>query len=100
MSANCARPWPPSPGIGAACRYAFVADVVHDDRGTRERGGRTIMEKLTIYIGLMIGGIIGGYLPVVLFHVSSFSWVSLICGFVGCIVGAWLGWKLTLWIGE
>ena len=58
------------------------------------------MEKLTIYIGLMIGGIVGGYLPVVLFHVSSFSWVSLICGFVGCIVGVWLGRKLTLWIGE
>ncbi len=58
------------------------------------------MAKLTIYIGLMIGGIIGGYLPVVLFHVSSFSWVSLVCGFVGCIVGLWLGWKLTLWIEE
>ena len=44
------------------------------------------MEKLTIYIGLTIGGIIGGCLPVVLFHVSAFSWVSLICGFVGCFV--------------
>jgi hypothetical protein len=52
------------------------------------------MEKLTIYIGLTIGGIIGGYLPVALFHVSGLSWVSLVCGFVGL----WLGWKLTLWI--
>ena len=58
------------------------------------------MEKLTIYIGLTIGGIVGGYLPVVLFNVSAFSWLSLICGFVGCIVGVWLGWKLTLWIEE
>ena len=58
------------------------------------------MEKLTLYIGLMMGGIIGGYLPVVLFHVSGFSWVSLVCGFVGCIVGLWLGWKLTLLIEE
>ena len=58
------------------------------------------VEKLTIYIGRMVGGIIGGHLPVVLFHVSAFSWLSLICGFVGCIVGVWLGWKLTLWIGE
>jgi len=58
------------------------------------------MAKLTIYIGLTIGGIIGGYLPVVLFQVSSFSWVSLLCGFVGCLVGLWLGWKLTLWIEE
>ena len=58
------------------------------------------MEKLTIYIGLTIGGILGGYLPVVLFGASGFSLLSLVCGFVGCIVGAWLGWKLTLWIGE
>jgi len=58
------------------------------------------MEKLTIYIGLTIGGIVGAYLPVVLFQVGGLSLVSLVCGFVGCIVGAWLGWKLTLWIGE
>jgi len=49
---------------------------------------------------LTIGGMIGGYLPVVLFQVSGFSWLSLVCGFVGCIVGLWLGWKLTLWIEE
>ena len=66
----------------------------------RALGGRTTMEKLTIYIGLTIGGIIGGYLPVVLFQVSGFSWVSLVCGFVGCLVGVWLGWKLTRWIEE
>jgi hypothetical protein len=66
----------------------------------RELSGRTTMEKLTIYIGLTIGGIVGAYLPVVLFHVSGLSLVSLVGGFVGAIVGAWLGWKLTLWIGE
>jgi hypothetical protein len=77
-----------------------MADATGDDHGTGELSGRTTMEKLTIYIGLTIGGIIGGYLPVVLFQVSAFSWLSLICGFVGCIVGVWLGWKLTLWIEE
>jgi hypothetical protein len=77
-----------------------VVDAVGDDNGTGELNGRTTMEKLTIYIGLTIGGIIGGYLPVVLLHVSAFSWVSLVCGFVGCFVGVWLGWKLTLWIEE
>jgi hypothetical protein len=58
------------------------------------------VEKLTIYIGLTIGGIVGGYLPVVLFHVSTFSWISILLGFVGCVIGAWLGWKVTLWIEE
>ena len=55
---------------------------------------------MTIYIGLTVGGIVGGYLPVVLFHVSAFSWVSILLGFVGCVVGAWVGWKVTLWIEE
>jgi uncharacterized membrane protein YeaQ/YmgE (transglycosylase-associated protein family) len=77
-----------------------LADAVDDAYGTSELSGGTTMEKLTIYIGLTIGSIIGGYLPVVLFNVSAFSWLSLICGFVGCIVGVWLGWKLTLWIEE
>ena len=60
----------------------------------------TTVEKLTIAIGLTLGGIIGGYLPVVLFDVSTFSWVSLVCGFLGCLAGLWLGWKLTLWIEQ
>ena len=58
------------------------------------------MAKLTIYIGLTIGGIVGGYLPVALFGVGAFSLVSLVCSFVGCVIGMWLGWKLTLWIEE
>jgi hypothetical protein len=65
-----------------------------------KRSERTVVEKLTIYIGLTIGGIVGGYLPVVLFRAGTFSLVSLVCGFIGCIVGAWLGWKLTQWIEE
>jgi len=43
---------------------------------------------------------IGGCLPVALLHVSGFSWASLVCGFAGCLVGVWLGWKLTRWIEE
>jgi hypothetical protein len=58
------------------------------------------VEKLTIYIGLTVGGIVGGYLPVLLFHASAFSVLSLVLGLVGCVVGAWLGWKVTLWIDE
>ena len=77
---------PDSSHLGAACLVGTlgrvtcssvdVADVAHGDRGTRELGGRTMMEKVTISIGLTVDG------------------------FVGCIVGLWLGWRLTLWIGE
>ena len=58
------------------------------------------MEKLAIYMGLTIGSIVGGYLPVVLLGVSAFSWVSFLFGFIGAVVGTWLGWKLTLWVDE
>ncbi len=58
------------------------------------------MGKLTIYMGLTVGGIIGGYLPVALLHVSTFSILSIVCGFVGCVVGLWVGWKLMTWIED
>ncbi len=58
------------------------------------------MEKLIIYIGLAIGAAVGAYLPVVLLGVSTFSWVSLGCGLLGGILGVWLGWRLTSWVGD
>jgi hypothetical protein len=58
------------------------------------------VSKTVIYMGLTIGGVIGGYVPVALFHVSAFSILSIVCGFVGCLIGLWLGWKLTTWIED
>jgi hypothetical protein len=43
---------------------------------------------------------IGAYVPVLALGVSTFSWVSLACGVLGGIVGIWLGWKLTSWVGD
>jgi hypothetical protein len=53
---------------------------------------------MTLYIGLFVGGTVGSYLPVALFGSGWFSAASIIGGFVGCVVGLWLGWKLTEWI--
>jgi hypothetical protein len=78
----------------------LLTDVADDEVRDRQVLRKDDMQKLTIAIGLTLGSILGGYLPVVLFHVSSFSWLSLVCGFIGCLVGIWLGWKLTLWIEE
>jgi hypothetical protein len=58
------------------------------------------MEKLIIYIGLAVGAMVGAYVPVVLLDVSTFSWVSLVCGVLGGVIGIWLGWKLTSWVGD
>jgi uncharacterized membrane protein YeaQ/YmgE (transglycosylase-associated protein family) len=56
------------------------------------------MEKITIYIGLFVGSIVGGWLPTALSGSGWFSAASLVMGFVGAVVGTWLGWKLTQWI--
>jgi uncharacterized membrane protein YeaQ/YmgE (transglycosylase-associated protein family) len=56
------------------------------------------VEKMTMYLGVFVGGTIGGYLPVTLLHVGWFSWESIVFGFVGSAVGLWLGWRLTQWI--
>ena len=41
-----------------------------------------------------VGGVVGGYLPI-LFGAGSFSGWSLLGGFVGGIVGIWVGYKLS-----
>jgi uncharacterized membrane protein len=58
------------------------------------------MAKTIIYIGAGIGGIVGAYAPVALFHVSEFGGVSLVAGFIGGAVGIWLGYKLSQWVEE
>jgi len=58
------------------------------------------MARATIAIGVVVGSIVGAYVPMLLFHASAFSVLSFVMGTVGAIVGAWLAWKLTLWIEE
>ena len=53
-----------------------------------------------MYIGLFVGGIVGSCLPVALFGSGWFSAASIIGGFVGSVIGLWLGWRLTEWIGS
>jgi hypothetical protein len=51
------------------------------------------MNKKLIFLGLIIGSTIGGYLPVI-FGLSAFSMTSVICGAIGGILGIWLAFKL------
>jgi hypothetical protein len=56
------------------------------------------MEKMTISFGLFLGSIIGSWVPVVLFGQGWLSAASFVGGFVGAVLGTWLGWRLTQWI--
>jgi hypothetical protein len=50
--------------------------------------------KSTVWIGIFIGSIIGGYIPV-LFGVSIFSFWSVIGNGVGGLLGIWIAYKFS-----
>jgi len=50
------------------------------------------MEKKTIYLGMIIGGVAGGYVPA-LWGAGLFSVSSIIGSAIGAILGVWLTFK-------
>jgi uncharacterized membrane protein YjjB (DUF3815 family) len=52
------------------------------------------MNKQLIYLLAGVGGIIGAYVPVWLFHQSDFSIASILGSGLGGIIGIWLAVKL------
>ncbi|HWZ65367.1 MAG TPA: hypothetical protein VNX65_01055 [Patescibacteria group bacterium] len=54
--------------------------------------------KPAIYIGASIGGIVGGYIPV-LWGAGLFDLSSILLGAVGTALGAWLGYKAAKYYG-
>jgi hypothetical protein len=52
------------------------------------------MDKRIIYIGMIIGSVAGGYLPL-LWGAGVFSVSSILCGGLGGILGIWAAWRLT-----
>jgi hypothetical protein len=52
------------------------------------------MNKGMLYLWITIGGIVGSYLPVILFHVSGLSAISIVGGVIGGLAGIWVAIKL------
>lgn len=50
--------------------------------------------KKTIYFMMFIGGIVGGYIPL-LWGAGYFSFSSIIFNALGAFLGIWIGFKLT-----
>ena len=44
--------------------------------------------------GMIVGSIIGGYLPV-LFGLSALSYTTILTSGLGGLIGIWLGYKLS-----
>jgi hypothetical protein len=51
-------------------------------------------QKKVIMVGMVVGSLIGGYIPV-LFGAGSFSFTSLFASGAGAILGIWLVYRLT-----
>jgi hypothetical protein len=52
------------------------------------------MGKSVIGISAGFGAFVGGYVPM-LWGASSFSLISVACGFLGGIAGVWLGVRVS-----
>lgn len=53
------------------------------------------MSKKTVYLFATIGGFIGSYLPVLIFHDNNmFSAWSIFGGLVGGLGGVWVAYKV------
>jgi hypothetical protein len=53
------------------------------------------MTKGLIYLFIFIGGTVGSYLPVILFHAGFFSLWSIVGSLIGSFAGLWVGYKLS-----
>lgn len=58
------------------------------------------MDKLFIYGGITLGGILGAYIPVWLFGVNELSLLSLIGGTIGSFIGLYFGYQAKQNFGE
>ena len=49
---------------------------------------------MILYGGATLGGLLGGYLPVLLVHASELGLASILSGTIGGFLGLWVGFKV------
>ena len=52
-----------------------------------------------VYIFVTIGGLVGSYIPVLLWHASAFSIASILGGVIGGVAGIWAAVKMMQYVG-
>lgn len=56
------------------------------------------MSKLLIGIGMFLGSTVGSYVPL-LWGGSVFSFTSILFGVIGGLLGIWLGYQVSKYLG-
>lgn len=56
------------------------------------------MSKLLIGIGMFLGSTVGSYVPL-LWGGSVFSFTSIFFGVIGGLLGIWLGYQVSKYLG-
>jgi uncharacterized membrane protein YeaQ/YmgE (transglycosylase-associated protein family) len=51
------------------------------------------MDKKIVMLGMVFGSFIGGWLPT-FFGVGAFSFISVLAGFFGGVVGIWITYRM------
>lgn len=51
--------------------------------------------KRFIYFGMLIGGALGGYVPVLLWNATYFSFSTVFFNAIGAIIGIYIAFKLS-----
>ena len=52
------------------------------------------MNKSLIYLGIIIGGLVGSYLATILLNTNGFSVSNVTFGTLGSLIGIWVAVKL------
>lgn len=52
------------------------------------------MFKILIYGGIIAGGLLGAYLPVLMIHANPLGFISILSSFFGSLLGLIIGYKI------
>ena len=76
-----------------------VARTASSGRRAAFQAGAIHLAKMFTYGGVTLGGLIGGYLPVILFHAGSLGIASIVGGTIGGFLGLWVGYRAFQYLG-
>ncbi len=60
----------------------------------RNKAYTKTMDTKLIWMGMFVGSLLGGYVPLI-WGGDAFSLAGVLWGGIGAFIGVWLGWKIS-----